>query len=241
MVKILSIGNSFSQDCTRYLYGIARADGVEMKVVNLYIGGCDLARHYRNMISEEAAYSYEIDGIKSGLFISLKNALLSDQWDIVTVQQQSLQSASIETFSPYFEELVAYVRKMQPKCKLYVNQTWAYANGSEKMEKSPFTSHEEMFRAIRGSYEVAARIVNAFGLIPTGEAMAEAVRRGREDVHRDGFHLSHSFGRYLAALVWYKALLGRDVTENTFRDFDKPTSEADVLAAKEIATLVTHS
>jgi hypothetical protein len=241
MVKILSIGNSFSQDCTRYLYGIARADGVEIKVVNLYIGGCDLARHYRNMLSEEAVYSYEIDGIKSGLYVSLKQALLSDFWDIVTIQQQSLQSASFETFEPYLSELVAYVRKILPRVKIYMNQTWGYADGSEKMEKSPFTSHEEMFSSIRSSYEMAVRTVNAFGLIPTGEAMAEAVRQGRDDVHRDGFHLSHSFGRYLAALVWYKTLLGRDVTENTFRDFDKPTSETDVLAAKEIATLVTHS
>ena len=51
-MRVLAIGNSYSQDATRYLYGIARAGGVDVKVVNLYIGGCSLSRHYRNMLSE---------------------------------------------------------------------------------------------------------------------------------------------------------------------------------------------
>ena len=52
-LKILSIGNSFSDDAQRYLYQIARAGHQEMKVVNAYIGGCSLHRHYTNMLSGE--------------------------------------------------------------------------------------------------------------------------------------------------------------------------------------------
>ena len=36
-MKILFIANSFGEDTTRYLHGIARADGKNWKVVNLYI------------------------------------------------------------------------------------------------------------------------------------------------------------------------------------------------------------
>ena len=57
MKKIIVIGNSFGTDITRYLYGVARSEGVDLKVVNLYIGGCSLYRHYRNMLSEEPVYS----------------------------------------------------------------------------------------------------------------------------------------------------------------------------------------
>ena len=35
MTKILMIGNSFGQDSLRYLYGIYRAAGKDVKVVNL--------------------------------------------------------------------------------------------------------------------------------------------------------------------------------------------------------------
>ena len=53
MKKILAISNSFGVDANRYLYGIARAAKEEIRVVTLYIGGCSLYRHYRNMLSEE--------------------------------------------------------------------------------------------------------------------------------------------------------------------------------------------
>ena len=45
-MKVLAIGNSFSNDAMRYLHEIAKADGVDMKTVNLFIGGCPLSRHY---------------------------------------------------------------------------------------------------------------------------------------------------------------------------------------------------
>ena len=47
MICVLAIGNSFSQDATHYLHQIAASDNVEMKVVNLYIGGCSLEQHWR--------------------------------------------------------------------------------------------------------------------------------------------------------------------------------------------------
>ena len=38
-MKILSVGNSFSQDAHRWLHHIAGLSGVSMETVNLYIGG----------------------------------------------------------------------------------------------------------------------------------------------------------------------------------------------------------
>ena len=55
-MNILSIGNSFSKDAQRYLHQIAKADGVAIHSVNLYIGGCPLSKHYRNMHSEKQEY-----------------------------------------------------------------------------------------------------------------------------------------------------------------------------------------
>ena len=40
MIRILAIGNSFSEDATYYLHQILEAAGVENLVVNLFIGGC---------------------------------------------------------------------------------------------------------------------------------------------------------------------------------------------------------
>ena len=45
-MKILSIGNSFSQDAQRYLHALAKADGENFKTVNLYIGVRASGRDY---------------------------------------------------------------------------------------------------------------------------------------------------------------------------------------------------
>ena len=47
-MNILAIGNSFSRDATAYLHQLLTASGMENTVVNLYIGGCSLERHWQN-------------------------------------------------------------------------------------------------------------------------------------------------------------------------------------------------
>ena len=120
-LKILTVGNSFGEDATRYLYGVARAAGDEVKIAMLFIGGCSLYRHYRNMLSEERAYAYQINGMHSGLHVSLKEALLSDEWDFVVTQQCSPDSGSIETYYPYVTVLADYVLSGQSYTGIEVN------------------------------------------------------------------------------------------------------------------------
>ena len=91
-MNILSIGNSFSQDAQRYLHQIAKAGGVNLNAFNLYIGGCSLSSHYRNMLSEERAYTLEMNGQSTDFYVSLKEALLNRNWDVVTIQQVSHES-----------------------------------------------------------------------------------------------------------------------------------------------------
>ena len=58
-MNILAIGNSFSQDGTRYLHQVAKSAGVNLTVVDLEIGGCPLDKHYRNMKADAKAYAFE--------------------------------------------------------------------------------------------------------------------------------------------------------------------------------------
>jgi hypothetical protein len=236
MVKILCIGNSFSQDASRYVWGISRADGQEIKIVNLYIGGCDLAKHYRNMMGEKRAYSFEINGMtNTGVSVSVKDALLMDNWDYVTLQQQSLQAADFETFQPYLSALADYVRTMCPKAKLMMFQTWGYEDGSKKLAGTPYETHEEMFLCIRNSYAKAKDAIEAKGIIPGGEAVCMAVKQNAFDVYRDGFHMSYGFGRYLLGLLFYGSMIGENIKDNTFCDFDEPISEEGIALAKDVA------
>lgn len=237
-MKILAIGNSFSTDATRYLYGIARADGVKVKVVNLYIGGCSLYRHYRNMLSGEKAYAFELNGMGSGLSVSMKEALLSDEWDVVTFQQCSPHSFKAETYEPYLSRLAEYVREHAPKARLYIHQTWAYENDCPKLTAVGAESAEQMLSLLTENYKAAAERIGAYGIIPSGDAMYRMhslMRKDGRTIYRDTFHADSGLGRYLLGLVWYHTLLGGELSENSFRDFDKEVSEEDALLAKQIA------
>lgn len=239
-MKILSIGNSFSQDAQRYLYGIARADGVFMKTVNLYIGGCSLSRHYRNLLDEsKKPYSFEINGItNTGLSVSMKEALLSDEWDYITVQQQSLASCDFETFIPYIDTLCEYIRLYCPKAKIILLRTWGYKEGSLKLENAGYETNADMLEDIRKSYMQAEERTGANFTVPLGDAVALAVKKGASDIYRDEFHMSLGFGRYLLGLVLYGRLTGRPIKNIPFRDLDKPISDEDLLLAKDIAAEV---
>ena len=226
-MKVLSIGNSFSQDAQRYLHRLADADGVQLKAVNLYIGGCSLQRHYLNMLDDVAAYDFEFNGEPTGIKVSIRQALVSDDWDVITLQQASHYSGDYDTYTPYIEELAAYVRKYCPKARLWIHQTWAYEEGCERIgAKTSFTTAEEMYAALCGAYQKAAEAIGADAIIPCGHAMMYATKMGVGKIHRDTYHASKGAGRYLLALCFYKALTGKDISQNSFDGFDEPVTNA---------------
>lgn len=233
-MDILSIGNSFSQDSQRYLYNIAKADGVNINAFNLFIGGCSLSRHYRNMLSDQNAYTLEMNGESTGFKVSLKEALLNRDWDVVTIQQVSSKSPYYETYQPYLNKIVEYVRLCVPKAKIAIHQTWAYEQDSRRLNvELGYNNHTDMFKDIEISYKKAAEAIDADFIIPSGEVFEKLIASGVEKVHRDTFHASLGLGRYALGLLWYAILTGNDIVSNTFSDFDEEISNAEVRMAKQ--------
>ena len=226
-MNVLAIGNSFSQDATRYLHKIARRAGEGLTVVNLYIGGCTLERHFRNMHTDERAYELQINGEASGFKVSLKEALLNRPWDVITLQQASHQSTKYESYQPYLNELSAYARKLCPGAKQMIHQTWGYEGGSERLTVlMGYGDPAQMTADIVAAYARAAVDIGASAVIPSGQLMAKMSANGMEKVHRDTFHASYGAGRYALALLWYAVLTGKDVSADGFDDFDVPVTDA---------------
>lgn len=228
-MKVLSIGNSFSQDATRYLHQIAKNRGEDFKIVNLYIGGCTLATHYKNMNNDDRAYSMEFNGESTGFYVSIREALQSDEWDYVTFQQASHKSVDYDSYQPFLDALSAYCKLHAPKAKQVIHQTWAYEDGSAKLcDLMGYTSHKEMFADLEMAYKNAAADINAYGIIPSGKLFQELLANGIEKVHRDTYHVSFGVGRYALGLLWYGYFMGNDVLNDTYCDFDEPISEEEL-------------
>jgi hypothetical protein len=234
-MKVLAIGNSFSQDATRYLHQIAEADDFGLTVVNLYIGGCSLEKHWQNAEGDLADYEYELNGEKNGEMVSIRQALESDSWDIVTLQQSSWQSTQYNTYQPYLNALSQYVKKYAPNAEQVIHQTWAYEQGSERLTSAGYQEQKDMFLDIKKAYHIAAAELGDARIIPSGESFQIAQMNHISKLHRDTFHASYGLGRYLLGLVWYETLTGNSIEANSFKDLDEPVEDALIKVIKRCA------
>ena len=113
-LKVLAIGNSFSQDAVEQnLYEIAAEDGKVFVIGNMYIGGCSLERHINNALTDKRDYDYRKigSGVKREFKrTTLDEALRDEKWDVVSLQQVSGKSGMPASYEPYLEDLVNYVK-----------------------------------------------------------------------------------------------------------------------------------
>lgn len=204
-MKILAIGNSFSQDATALLELLTD----KLFVRNLYIGGCSLERHRDNAKNDAAVYEFQENGEKlRAAPIGIREALTSEKWDAVTLQQVSGKSGIVSSYEPYLSELLQYIRRYSD-AEILLHETWSYETGSAHSDFAAYgRDSEKMADAVEEAYGTMAR-EHHLRLIPVGRAIREARHtpsfdpaRGGLSVHRDGFHLSLNYGRLLAASVW---------------------------------------
>lgn len=223
MIKVLAVGNSFSQDATHYLHQIAAADNVEMKVVNLYIGGCSLEQHWNNIRSEAEEYLYEENGRSTEEYISIPKALEMDKWDYIVTQQVSHDSGIIETYYPYIEDIADYIKSKAPQAEILLQETWAYETDSLHSEFSKYNQdQQEMYEKVSAAYRSVAKKMGV-RVIPCGDVVQTLRKKepflygqGGMPICRDGFHMNVIYGRYLLAATWYKTLTGNRVGENAY-------------------------
>lgn len=233
-MNILAIGNSFSQDATTYLHQVAKADGEDITVINLYIGGCSLETHYKNIMADAPLYDLQFNGVSTKVKVSIRQALISRKWDYIVTQQCSPECTVYGSYQPYLSKLAEYIRFYAPTAELVIQQTWAYERDSARLNTMMgYSDPEFMYRDLKDAYDKAAASLGA-RLIPCGEAFIRLYRRGIKH-HRDTFHASYGLGRYTLALVWYETLLGKPAIGNALREFDEEITEEGIRAAQECA------
>ncbi len=210
-IKILAVGNSFSQDATAQIEILTD----DLFVRNLYIPGCSLETHVKMARGDEAVYQYQVYGFQSlEKKVSLKYALTAERWDHITIQQVSHLSGIKESYYPYITELVEYIRKYSD-AEIIFHQTWAYEEGSEHSEFYRYDrSQAKMWQSIS---RVTAEVCEKEGLrmIKCGETFAGLrqndlfdVEKGGMSLCRDNFHASLDIGRFALACTWIKFFTG---------------------------------
>ena len=243
-MNILMIGNSFSVDVSTYVHQINK----DINIYVLYIGGCPIKRHYQNLLSEEKAYEFYVNGSRTPfMWCSLQDGLNYTKYDYITFQQVSSDSGDINSYFPELNLLMEGVRKYSD-AQFILHMTWAYAktHSHEKYGSNPL-NQEMMNKDVIETYEKVSDKVNIPYLIPTGRAIAEARIIFGDDLTRDGYHLNER-GRTLSGylLAYYFSGQNIDVskfkpTGKTYDDITGPIDEKELPVLQDIAKKVLQS
>ena len=220
-LRILAIGNSFSDDGMEHLAEILVGEGyTDFILGNLYIGGCSMDGHKARIDSGAKDYSFRTNTGNGWTTVqeSIQYGLDYADWQIVTIQQVSGYSGIPESYGN-MQYIIDYVRdRVDPFVKIYFHMTWAYQSTSGHGDFAKYNKNQmTMYNAITSTVQtLVVGNWNIEGYIPSGTAI-QNLRTSYlgDNLTRDGYHLSYDIGRYTAALTWYKALTGADITDLT--------------------------
>ncbi len=174
-VRLMTVGNSFSQNATRYLNDLVKAKGHALIHRPMAIGGASMEVHW-----EKAKLHDKDPKDPKGLYgkKSLRDELTGGTWDFVTIQQASIKSHNIATYRPFAKQLHDLIKKAAPKAEILIHQTWAYRVDDPRFtrpSKTPGepTTQKEMYDGLNKAYRT---IASELGLrvIPVGDAMYRA-------------------------------------------------------------------
>ena len=246
-LRILAIGNSFSDDGTEYLPALLENLNVKnVEVARLYVGGCTLEQHVNFYDNSEAAYKFyhskagENKWVENPEKVTMQYALAMGEWDIITMQQASGFSGMYDSYTPYLGRLIEAVKKAQPQAELVWHMTWSYSSDSNhKHYKHYDNDQQQMNSAIDNClHTLLAEFDEIERIVPSGTAVKSlrksAINNYPKDLTRDGFHMGHGAGRYALACTWYETLVepytGKSMMGNTLRVCGGLVSVSDIVA-----------
>ena len=170
-LRLFVVGNSFSNNATRFLPELAKSGGHELIIGKAQTGGCSFERHW-NAVEASLANAEDPKGkIYGGK--SLREHMGAGPWDVITIQQYSLLSPDPATYHPFSEKLHAHLKQLQPAAEIVVHQTWAYRVDAAKFGLTApgrnATSQREMWEKSRAAYRQLAQNFHA-RVLPVGDA-----------------------------------------------------------------------
>ena len=176
-VRLLTVGNSFAYNATKFLPDLAKAAGDSLVMDHANYSGCSLEKHWA---AAQAAEEADSGGAiypprePAGPRRTLREILQSGTWDVVTIQQASRLSDEPSTYEPFAQLLRDYINLHAPGAEIVFHETWAYRADDDKFAKGG--NPAEMHRAVREAYRLAASRLG-LRVIPVGSAFHLASSR----------------------------------------------------------------
>jgi len=225
-IKILAIGNSYSEDVMIYLFETLRQLGMDedIKLVNAYIDGGFLSDHansirandYSSLKRETFGAAGIINESNFGAF-TLRELIEQEKWDLICLQQGSRSSGKPLTYNEDLDLIIDNVRlyATNPNFKLIWHMTWAWARGYLQFGEATYPDQIPMYEAICATVQSKIKLKKDGGdfdfIIPSGTAIQNARKFFGDKMNHDGTHLNN-LGSYIGSAMWIKSITGIDLT-----------------------------
>ncbi len=224
-LRVLGIGNSFTVDALgQHMQPLLEAEGREAIFGYPYRGGTVLSEHDQwSTRTDTMPYNYRkfSVGVQASPGVGAANmtiAMEDEPWDWVIIQSDHDSAGICKSYVPYMEHLISYVHAhcSNPNVKIGFYMTWAYDATSTYNAFNLYNKNQQLMydSIIAATKMVMARHPEVKALIPCGTAVQNARTSFiGERMNRDGYHLHYNHGRYVASLIWYEVLFGKNATE----------------------------
>ena len=239
-LRILDIGNSYTDDATHYLSQIAAAAGAKGGF-SLYktVRGSAGFKSWIDIYNDADTENYKIARVcgdkvadipdyilgNAGDGSHFRNALEKGEWDIILIHQVSSQSANFElwggnSYNGFLKELITILRETNPQATVGFHLIHSYSdNYRSNVHKSSLVMWENIAEAIKKlklNYDIDF-------VVPYGTAV-ENLRASHfndgNDLSTDGAHLADGLGDYVAACCYWETVFAPrfgSILGNTFR------------------------
>ncbi|MBO4777535.1 MAG: DUF4886 domain-containing protein [Bacteroidales bacterium] len=210
-LRVLMIGNSFTFDLTRVIGNILRASGIDNNTCCVYIlweSGASLTHWDKWYIEKDTFKLSKMGGnLDAAITEGTVQELLSQNWDVVSLQQTSNYSTDIDSYSPYLYDMIRYIKQdcANKNVSICWQLTWSYWDGIDKI----VPKEEEGWKEIVAT---ADKMISKYGIdiiIPSGTAVENARKTRLNTPHsltRDGHHMAYGAGQYLLACTLFETI-----------------------------------
>ena len=222
-LKVLAIGNSYSEDMVTYLKDLVPASELDEDKLCVYMliqSSASLQTWCENYASStEKGMVRVIGNIAMGTESSstpptvtgTTKALLSKDWDVVIIQQVSTSAGDYSTFNPYLTQLIGYIRESCTNQQVAIawQSVWSHNLSTEALTEKSWADICDATKQMMHNDGIDI-------IIPTGTAIQNA--RAYQKLHqtfnagntgavtRDDIHLEFGVGRYIAACTFFQTL-----------------------------------
>ncbi|MCR5316230.1 MAG: DUF4886 domain-containing protein [Bacteroidaceae bacterium] len=211
-LRILAIGNSYTDDGTAYIQEIM--DGLDVNpnkfcVYSLVHSAATLKYWWAEMEGNAFCIPNRVAGnIKMDLGDSTLCSVIYQPWDVIVVQQYSGDAIYYDSFNPYLRQIIEFVRHYcsNPQVALAWQMVHSYKSGfaalySDSMKRWRMLAFATAQMMVYDGIDI---------IIPTGTAIQNArntALNNPSELTRDGTHLGYGVARYIVACAWVQTLM----------------------------------